>query len=127
MKKTIAVLLLVFLLLCACGAQKDKALSDGDYQVEVTLNGGTGRAKLLSPAALKVENGQMTVTLIWSSSNYDYMKVDGVKYDPVTYEGGSTFEIPLKNLEELPIIGDTIAMSTPHEVEYTVAFGEVTK
>lgn len=127
MKKTIAVLLLVSLLLCACGAKQDKALSDGDYQVEVTLNGGTGRAKLLSPAALKVENGQMTVTLIWSSSNYDYMKVDGVKYDPVTYEGGSTFEIPLKNLEELPIIGDTIAMSTPHEVEYTVTFGEVTK
>lgn len=127
MKKTIAVLLLISLLLCACGTKQDKALADGGYQVEVTLNGGSGRATIQSPAALKVENGQMTVTLIWSSSNYDYMKVEGVKYEPVTLEGGSTFEIPLKNLEDLPVIGDTVAMSTPHEVEYTIVFGEVVK
>lgn len=127
MKKTIAVLLLISLLLCACGAKQPEALGDGEYQVELTLNGGSGRATIQSPAALKVENGQMTVTLVWSSSNYDYMKVDGVKYEPVTLEGGSTFEIPLKNLEDLPVIGDTVAMSTPHEVEYTIVFGEVVK
>lgn len=127
MKKAIAILLLLSLLLCACGAKQPKVLGDGEYQVNVTLNGGSGRATIQSPAALKVENGQMTVTLIWSSSNYDYMKVDGVKYEPVTLEGGSTFEIPLKNLEELAVIGDTVAMSTPHEVEYTIVFGEVVK
>lgn len=124
MKKIIA-FCLCFILLTGCGGKK--ALADGLYTVQVTAAGGSGRAFLYSPAALNVENGSMTVTLVWSSSNYDYMIVDGVKYEPVTYEGGSTFQIPLKNLEERKVIGDTVAMSTPHEVEYTLIFGEVEK
>lgn len=124
MKKIIAFCLCLFLL-TGCGGKK--ALADGIYTVQVTTTGGSGRAFLCSPAALNVENGSMTVTLVWSSSNYDYMIVDGVKYEPVTYEGGSTFQIPLKNLEPLKVIGDTVAMSTPHEVEYTLTFGEVGK
>lgn len=124
MKKIIACCL-CFILLTGCGGKK--VLADGLYTVQVTAAGGSGRAFLYSPAALNVENGSMTVTLVWSSSNYDYMIVDGVKYEPVTYEGGSTFQIPLKNLEAMKVIGDTVAMSTPHEVEYTLTFGEVGK
>lgn len=122
-KKWIAVFLFVCLLLCACGGKKQ--LSDGSYTVELTLEGGSGRASIQSPAELQVSSGQMTVTLIWSSSNYDYMIVDGVKYEPVSYDPGSTFQIPLNNLEDLNVIGDTVAMSTPHEVEYTLHFGAV--
>lgn len=124
MKKILALLLCLFLL-TGCGGQKK--LDDGVYTVQVNVSGGTGRAFLYSPAALLVENGQMTVTLIWSSSNYDYMIVDGVKYEPVTYEGGSTFQIPLKELGTLEVIADTVAMSTPHEITYTLTFEDVTK
>lgn len=122
MKKILSLILMLALLLCACGAKTPKPLADGTYSVEVTLSGGSGRATILSPAQLAVRDGQYTVTLVWSSANYDYMVVDGVRYDPVTYEGGSTFQIPVKDLEPLTVIGDTVAMSTPHEIEYTLSF-----
>ena len=57
--------------------------------------GGSGKASVASPAALRVENGVAYATIIWSSSNYDYMKVDGEKYDPLNAEGNATFEIPV--------------------------------
>ena len=46
-------------------------LADGDYLVDVSLSGGSGKAKLASPAALHVENGICTATLVWGSRNYD--------------------------------------------------------
>ena len=52
-----------------------------------------------------------------------YMLVDGQRYDVLTTEGGSTFEIPVRALDPpLTVIGDTTAMSTPHEIEYTLTF-----
>lgn len=61
--------------------------------------------------------------LEWSSPNYDYMLVNGEKYLPVNTEGNSVFEVPVEALDApLTMIGDTVAMSTPHEVEYTVTF-----
>lgn len=143
--KKIAVLLIAMLLLTACGKKEEPVtatatigpiaqqiqppetpktpaelnLADGSYTVEVTLEGGSGRATVLSPAQLDVEDGIAYVTLIWSSSNYDYMIVDGVKYDFITVEGGSTFRFPVAGFDApLPITGDTVAMSTPHEVDY---------
>ena len=50
-------------------------LADGDYLVDVSLSGGSGKAKLASPAALHVENGSCTATLVWGSRNYDYMRL----------------------------------------------------
>ena len=53
----------------------------------------------------------------------DYMMVDGDKYLPVNTEGNSTFEIPVSVFDEpMTVIGDTTAMSVPHEVEYTLTF-----
>ena len=65
----------------------------------------------------------MTATIVWSSPNYDYMLVDGEKYLPTNTEGNSTFEIPVTALDTpLDVVGDTVAMSTPHEIEYTLTF-----
>ena len=59
----------------------------------------------------------------WNSSNYDYMLVDGEKYLPVNTEGNSVFEIPVLCFDKpMQVIGDTGAMSKPHEVEYTLIF-----
>ena len=100
-------------------AGTEMTLENGEYQVELVLEGGTGKATVESPAPLKVENGAATLTLTWSSPNYDYMIVDGVEYKPVNTEGNSLFEIPVKVLNEpFDIIGDTTAMSEPHEIEY---------
>ena len=99
------------------------ALADGTYTIELTMEGGSGRASIQSPAQITVADGAATATLEWSSPNYDYMLVNGEKYLPVNTEGNSVFEVPVEALDApLTMIGDTVAMSTPHEVEYTVTF-----
>ncbi len=99
------------------------ALADGSYTIELTMEGGSGRASIQSPAQLAIADGAATAILEWSSPNYDYMLVNGEKYLPVNTEGNSVFEVPVEALDApLTMIGDTVAMSTPHEVEYTVTF-----
>ena len=99
------------------------AVEDGSYTIELTMEGGSGRASIQSPTQLAIADGAATATLEWSSPNYDYMLVNGEKYLPVNTEGNSVFEVPVEALDApLTMIGDTVAMSTPHEVEYTVTF-----
>ena len=101
----------------------DLSLADGTYQVAVTLEGGSGRASVTSPTKLVIADGKATATIEWSSSNYDYMKVDDVQYDPVNTEGNSTFEIPITGFDApIAVVADTTAMSTPHEIDYTLTF-----
>lgn len=107
----------------ANGSYDMSALADGSYTIELAMEGGSGRASIQSPAQLAITDGAATVTLEWSSPNYDYMLVNGEKYLPVNTEGNSVFEVPVEALDApLTMIGDTVAMSTPHEVEYTVTF-----
>ena len=106
---------------------EDLGIADGEYTVEVTLSGGSGRATVESPTKIKVENGIATATIIMSSSNYDYMIVGEEKYLPVNTEGNSTFEIPVTGFDyNMPISADTTAMSTPHEIDYTLYFDSKT-
>lgn len=98
-------------------------VEDGSYTIELTMEGGSGRASIQSPTQITVADGAATAILEWSSPNYDYMLVNGEKYLPVNTEGNSVFEVPVEALDvPLTMIGDTVAMSTPHEVEYTVTF-----
>lgn len=107
----------------ANGSFAMSTLTDGSYTIELTMEGGSGRVSIQSPAQLAVADGAATATLEWSSPNYDYMLVNGEKYLPVNTEGNSVFEVPVEALDApLTMIGDTVAMSTPHEVEYTVTF-----
>ena len=101
--------------------------ADGSYTCAVTLEGGSGRATVESPAALTVADGAMTAVIVWSSPNYDYMLVDGEKYLPTNTDGNSTFEIPIAALDTaLAVTADTVAMSTPHEIDYTLTFDSTT-
>ena len=98
-------------------------ITDGKYLIDVTLEGGSGRASVLSPAALTVEGGDMTASVEWSSSHYDLMIVDGARYLPVNAEGNSVFEIPMASLDEpLPVEAETTAMSEPHLIAYELVF-----
>ena len=98
-------------------------LADGSYLVEMTFEGGSGRAGIASPVTITVENQKVTASVEWSSPNYDYMLVDGEKFLPVNTEGNSVFEIPVAAFDEpVTVIGDTVAMSKPHEIEYTLTF-----
>ena len=104
-------------------SSKAASLEDGTYTMEMTFEGGSGRASIASPVTITVAGGNVTATLQWSSPNYDYMLVDGQKYLPVNTEGDSVFEIPVSVFDEpVTVIGDTVAMSRPHEIEYTLTF-----
>lgn len=98
-------------------------LPDGDYTVAVKLSGGSGRAQLVSPAELAVRNGQANALIVWSSSNYDYMKADGEMIQPLENTETSSFWIPIPYFDRpIAVIADTVAMSEPHEISYTLLF-----
>lgn len=76
-----------------------------------------------SPAKVVIKDGKITATVVWSSPNYDYMLVDGTKYLNENKGGNSTFTIPVSGIDcDIAVVGDTVAMSTPHEIEYTLNF-----
>ena len=99
-------------------------LEDGEYSIQVDLEGGSGKASVTSPTILTVEDGKAYAQIQWSSSNYDYMIVDGEKYLPTNEEGmNSVFEIPVLSMDEaMPVIADTTAMGAPHEIDYNLTF-----
>ncbi len=102
---------------------KSLGLSDGIYSIEVVLEGGSGRASVMSPCTFTVSGGEASVRIEFSSKNYDYLILGGQKYLPVNTAGNSVFEIPLTVLDyPVNIRADTTAMSTPHEIEYTLCF-----
>lgn len=104
-------------------AKEIDVLEDGVYQVEITFEGGSGKAGITSPVTVTIADGKAEALVEWSSPNYDYMIVDGEKYLPVNTGGNSVFEIPVSGLDKpIKVIGDTVAMSKPHEVEYTLTF-----
>ena len=99
-------------------------LPDGTYSIEVNMTGGSGRASVSSPTWLVVKEGYAYARLLWSSSYYDYMIVDEVRYENETDDGSnSTFTIPILAMdEEIPVVADTTAMGDPVEIEYKLTF-----
>ena len=103
-------------------------LPDGEYSIEVNMTGGSGRASVSSPTWLIVKDGRAYARLLWSSSYYDYMIVDEVRYENQTDDGSnSVFVIPISAMDkEIPVIADTTAMGDPVEIEYHLTFYSAT-
>ena len=133
MIKIMPVLFLALMLaepVSVAAAQKENGietdLEDGEYSIQVDLEGGSGKASVSSPTRMLVKNGRMYAELQWSSSNYDYMIVDGEKFQNESEEGrNSVFTIPVTALDDkMEVIADTLAMGAPHEIDYTLTFYE---
>jgi len=106
---------------------KDLKLADGEHSAEVTLEGGSGKATVDSPAVIRMNGDECIAVITWSSPHYDYMIVDGQRYEPVNTEGNSVFEIPVPYFDSpIDVIADTTAMSEPHEIEYKLTFDSAT-
>lgn len=102
-------------------------ITDGEYTVEVTLEGGSGKAGIFPHTQLTVKDGKATARIIWTSSNYDYMIVNDEKYLPLEDIENSAFDIPVEVFDgKMTVSADTTAMSTPHEIEYTLYFDSST-
>lgn len=112
------------------GAQDAVVLdaADGEYSIEVNMTGGSGRASVSSPTWLVVREGRAYARLVWSSSYYDYMVVEGQRYDNLADDSGnSTFVIPVVAMDRgFSVIADTTAMGDPVEVEYVLTFYSAT-
>lgn len=136
MKYMIKIMPVLFLALMLAGpvsvaaAQKENGietdLEDGEYSIQVDLEGGSGKASVSSPILMIVKDGRMYAELQWSSSNYDYMIVDGEKFLNESEEGrNSVFTVPITVLDDkMEVIADTLAMGAPHEINYTLTFYE---
>lgn len=117
---TVIMCLLIVSVLAGCG--KKKAYEDGTYNVNLTMEGGSGKASIASPASVEIKDGVANINILWSSKNYDYMIVNDVKYLNEAPAGEqSRFTFPIDGIPcDMKVIGDTTAMSTPHEIEYTI-------
>ncbi len=102
---------------------------------EAELEGGSGRAQLVTPCPVYDRDGELFASICWSSSHYDFMVIEGETILPENEEGSSEFLISLGSREELTWEGeqlpqdmslevqaDTTAMSTPHLIDYTIHF-----
>ena len=99
-------------------------MEDDTYSIEVNMIGGSGRASVSSPTWFIVKGGKAYARLLWSSSHYDYMKINGIKYENESKDGGnSTFTIPVALFDQpIRVIADTTAMGGPVEIEYELTF-----
>ena len=107
-------------------AHADDAVST-NATAGVTLEGGSGRAFIKNPCDIVEEDGKIEeAVIVWSSSHYDYMIVDGTKYLNENEGGNSTFTIPVTDYDTpITVTADTTAMSKPHEIEYTLTFTRI--
>ena len=104
---------------------KSLSISDEAFlpcQINAGLVGGTGKAKINSPANLTYKDGTNIAEVVWSSPNYTYMIVNGTEYLPVNTEGNSTFEIPVLLDTDMRVKACTVAMSEPKEIDYILYF-----
>ena len=99
-------------------------LEDGEYSINVSMTGGSGRATISTPTLMIVKDGKAYAQLLWSSTYYDWMKVGGVTYENETTDGGnSTFTIPISTMDyNIPVVADTTAMGDAVAIDYTLTF-----
>ena len=65
----------------------------------------------------------MTATVVFNSSNFTWMKVNGVTYNNLNSGGNSTFTIPVAALDTgISVSAETVAMSEPHVIDYVLTF-----
>ncbi len=138
-KAVFLVFLLIFCLLAGCGkagegeskgqetsgnALSADAKEEESLLVNVSLEGGSGKASLDSPTEVWASGDAYMARICWSSSKYDYMILDGETYYPVNTEGNSVFELPIPSPDcSIEVSADTTAMSKAHLIDYTLHFG----
>ncbi len=123
MRKAIIIALILSLVILPGCTQTD--IADGNYSIDVTLSGGSGRSSIES-ASVVIKDGSAVATIVWSSPYYDFMIIDGQRYEPIQESGNATFQFPITLDEEMDVSADTVAMSQPHLIDYKLFFDSKT-
>ena len=112
MYKKILALLLAMALMCACALAE--TAPEG-----FSFTGGTGRVTISCPAVWEAD-GQTMARIVFSSPNYPTLQSEGVNYEAAHEGKTSIFVIPVTVNQDMEIVGTTTAMSTPHDITYTI-------
>ncbi|MCR5419633.1 MAG: ABC transporter substrate-binding protein [Lachnospiraceae bacterium] len=136
-KNYLIIILMIFMLaVTSCDSQGVASLQRENnkngkivsYMVDITMEGGSGKAYIESPVTITEDDTGIKARLEWSSPNYDYMIIDGIKYLNESTSGNSVFTVPVKDMSKpLAVTADTVAMSVPHEIEYIIYWGNADK
>ena len=96
-------------------------LKDGVYTPDsFSWSGGTGKVSITC-SKVTVTGGQAYATITFSSPHYQYVKANGNVYYSSAKTGSSTsFVIPVELNKNNSVVGMTTAMSTAHEIKYTI-------
>lgn len=96
-------------------------LKDGVYTPDsFSWSGGTGKVSITC-SKVTVTGGQAYATITFSSPHYQYVKANGNVYYPSAKTGSSTSFVILVELNKNnSVVGMTTAMSTAHEIKYTI-------
>lgn len=96
-------------------------LKDGVYTPDsFSWSGGTGKVSITC-SKVTVTGGQAYATITFSSPHYQYVKANGNVYYPSAKTGSSTsFVNPVELNKNNSVVGMTTAMSTAHEIKYTI-------
>ena len=88
-------------------------------QIGFSFEGGTGKTQITCEG-ITVKEGKTYATIKFSSEKFTRVVVDSQEYLPTSNEGGSYFEIPVALNTDMVITATTIAMTEPHDIDYTI-------
>ncbi|SFG75276.1 ABC transporter substrate-binding protein [Oribacterium sp. WCC10] len=98
----------------------DTLIKDGDYKpAAFTWSGGSGKINI-SCDNVYISGGDAIATLTFSSPKYEYVRIGDDKIYGEHTDNSSIFQVPVDLDKEMELIGCTTAMSTPHEISYSV-------
>ena len=125
--KSLSIFLIIALFLNGCastvatGSNEDKPVEVGEYVPrDFHFEGGSGRVEISCPK-VTVEKDGAIAELVFDSKNYTYVKIgEKTYYKENEGEDESIFHIPVERDREMSILAQTMAMSTPHEIEYKI-------
>ena len=125
MRKQIAVLALLLAVLClfSAGCPAEEGPRDGVYTPDrFEFSGGTGKVAITCPE-VALKDGKATAKVVFSSTKYTEARLDDERYTPEYTGDGAVFTLPVPLNRTFSLYATTMAMSSPHEIEYRLYIG----
>jgi len=100
-------------------SHKSGTVADGEYVPSFAYTGGTSRHGLtISCSRVTVSGSSAEAEIVFSSTTFTRMSVNGVYYENQNKGGEATFIIPVTLNGKTAVSAETTAMSQPYWVDY---------
>ena len=111
------------------GKSVDVDFDEGNYYMDVTMEGAAGKADITNPMFISVHYGKPVATVEWSGDSVTYMMVGGDRFDShVNNDGNSEtiIPIPVFNAPYEVFVG-TASTVPGQEVAYALTIDQFSK